>query len=81
MASVTSLDQDMRRLRMERVTPQAEEEVRAFIQASLKPDQVYPGKINEHQKIQDREIDNRLLVRLGQEGLFDFMGDGVALCR
>ncbi|KIN03719.1 hypothetical protein OIDMADRAFT_143228 [Oidiodendron maius Zn] len=81
MASVTSLDQDMRRLRMERVTPRAEEEVRAFIQASLKPDQVYPGKINEHQKIQDREIDNRLLVRLGQEGLFNFMGDGVALCR
>ena len=81
MTSVTSLDQDMRSRRMERVTLQAEEEVREFIQASLKPDQVYPGNINAQKRAKDREIDNRLLVRLGQEGLFDFMGDGVALCR
>lgn len=74
MASVTSLDQDMRRLRMDRVTPQAEEEVRTFIQASLEAD---PKAKNAS----EGEIDGRLLVRLGQEGLFDFLGDGVALCR
>lgn len=36
MASVSSLDQDMRRLRMERVTSEAENEVRTFIEQSLK---------------------------------------------
>jgi hypothetical protein len=78
MASVTSLDQDMRKLRMERVTPQAEEEVRAFIQASLKSD---PEEPNAQKRARDKEIDSELLVKLGQEGLFDFLGDGVALCR
>ena len=74
MASVTSLDQDMRRLRMDRVTPQAEEEVRTFIQSSLMADE-------RTKSAKDGEIDDGLLVRLGREGLFDFLGDGVALCR
>lgn len=78
MASVTSLDQDMRRLRMERVTPKAEEEVRNFIQTSLKDKLV---ENDTQTRAKNEEIDGRLLVRLGQEGLFDFLGDGVALCR
>lgn len=78
MASVTSLDQDMRRLRMERVTPKAEEELRSFIQTSLK---VRLDENDTQTRAKNEEIDGRLLVRLGQEGLFDFLGDGVALCR
>lgn len=78
MASVTSLDQDMRRLRMDRVTPQAEEEVRTFIQASLKTD---PQETNPQKRARDKEIDERLLMKIEKEGLFDFLGDGVALCR
>ncbi len=35
MASVTSLDNDMRKLRLDRYTPQAANEVRTFIQESL----------------------------------------------
>lgn len=35
MASVTSLDQDMRSLRMGRYTPQAANEVRAWIEETL----------------------------------------------
>jgi len=35
MASVTSLDQDMRRLRMDRYTPQAANEVRSWIEDTL----------------------------------------------
>jgi hypothetical protein len=35
MASVTSLDKDMRKLRMDRYTPQAANEVRSFIEESL----------------------------------------------
>ncbi|KAH8588356.1 hypothetical protein B0O99DRAFT_583143 [Bisporella sp. PMI_857] len=35
MASVTSLDKDMRKLRMDRYTPQAANEVRTFIEESL----------------------------------------------
>jgi hypothetical protein len=35
MASVTSLDQDMRRLRMDRYTPQAANEVRTWIEDTL----------------------------------------------
>ena len=35
MASVTSLDNDMRKLRLDRYTPQAANEVRAFIEESL----------------------------------------------
>jgi hypothetical protein len=87
MASVTSLDQDMRKLRMDRVTPQAEEEVRAFIQASLETVPVYlevKGETTEAlqlRKTRDRNLDPELLERLGQESLFDFLGDGVALCR
>lgn len=34
-ASVTSLDQDMRRLRMERYTPAAANEVRSWIEETL----------------------------------------------
>lgn len=35
MASVTSLDKDMRKLRMDRYTPAAANEVRTFIEESL----------------------------------------------
>jgi hypothetical protein len=35
MASVTSLDKDMRKLRLDRYTPQAASEVRTFIEDSL----------------------------------------------
>ncbi len=35
MASVTSLDKDMRKLRLERYTPAAANEVRTFIEESL----------------------------------------------
>ena len=35
MASVTSLDKDMRKLRMDRYTPQAEKETRTFIEDTL----------------------------------------------
>lgn len=35
MASVTSLDKDMRKLRMDRYTPAAANEVRSFIEESL----------------------------------------------
>lgn len=35
MASVTSLDKDMRKLRLDRYTPQAAQEVRSFIEESL----------------------------------------------
>jgi hypothetical protein len=35
MASVTSLDKDMRKLRLDRYTPQAANEVRTFIEESL----------------------------------------------
>jgi hypothetical protein len=35
MASVTSLDQDMRKLRMDRYTPKAANEVRGFIEDVL----------------------------------------------
>jgi hypothetical protein len=35
MASVTSLDKDMRKLRLDRYTPQAANEVRSFIEESL----------------------------------------------
>jgi hypothetical protein len=35
MASVTSLDKDLSRLRMEKYTPQAANEVRSFIEESL----------------------------------------------
>jgi hypothetical protein len=35
MASVTSLDQDMRRLRMDRYTPKAANEVRSWIEEVL----------------------------------------------
>jgi hypothetical protein len=73
MASVTSLDQDMRKLRMDRVTPQAENEVRNFIQASLKTEPEIAVK--------NRRIDNELLERLERENLFDFLVDGVGLCR
>jgi hypothetical protein len=91
----------MRRLRMERVTPQAEEEVRTFIRESLKTkDECKPSQeqssarermsaaerkkeeLADEQKIaQDREVDGTLLARISQEGLFDFLSDGVALCR
>lgn len=35
MASVSSLDQDMRRLRMDRYTPQAADEARNWIESTL----------------------------------------------
>jgi hypothetical protein len=35
MASVTSLDQDMKKLRLERYTPQAANEVRSWIEEAL----------------------------------------------
>jgi hypothetical protein len=35
MASVTSLDKDMRKLRLDRYTPQAANEVRTFVEESL----------------------------------------------
>jgi hypothetical protein len=73
MASVTSLDQDMRKLRMDRVTPQAENEVRNFIRASLKTEPEIA--------VRNKKIDNELLERLERESLFDFLSDGVGLCR
>ena len=73
MASVTSLDQDMRKLRMDRVTPQAENEVRNFILASLKTEPEIA--------VRNRKIDSELLERLERESLFDFLVDGVGLCR
>ncbi|KAH8820023.1 hypothetical protein F5884DRAFT_660376 [Xylogone sp. PMI_703] len=44
MASVTSLDKDMRKLRMERYTPQAANEVRAFIEDAL-GEKLPPGEL------------------------------------
>lgn len=35
MASVTSLDKDMRKLRLDRYTPQAANEVKTFVEESL----------------------------------------------
>lgn len=35
MASVTSLDQDMRKLRLDRYTPQAANEVKTWIESTL----------------------------------------------
>lgn len=35
MASVTSLDKDMRKLRLDRYTPQAANEVQSFVEDSL----------------------------------------------
>lgn len=74
MASVSSLDQDMRRLRMERVTPQAEEEVRTFVQSSLKAN-------SGEKSAKERQIDIELLARLERENLFDVLADGTVLCR
>ncbi|KAK2629900.1 hypothetical protein QTJ16_000720 [Diplocarpon rosae] len=44
MASVTSLDKDMRKLRLERYTPQAANEVRTFIEESL-GERLAPGDL------------------------------------
>ncbi|KAJ5035550.1 uncharacterized protein L3040_008016 [Drepanopeziza brunnea f. sp. 'multigermtubi'] len=44
MASVTSLDKDMRKLRLDRYTPQAANEVRAFIEESL-GERLAPGDL------------------------------------
>ncbi|CZT02365.1 related to calponin [Rhynchosporium graminicola] len=44
MASVTSLDKDMRKLRMDRYTPQAANEVRTFIEESL-GERLAPGDL------------------------------------
>lgn len=46
MASVTSLDKDMRKLRLDRYTPQAANEVRSFIEESL-GDRLPPGDLLE----------------------------------
>lgn len=44
MASVTSLDKDMRKLRLDRYTPQAANEVRSFIEESL-GERLAPGDL------------------------------------
>lgn len=44
MASVTSLDKDMRKLRLDRYTPQAANEVRTFIEDSL-GERLAPGDL------------------------------------
>jgi len=44
MASVSSLDQDMRKLRMSRYTPQAANEVRAWIEGTL-GEKLMPGDL------------------------------------
>ncbi|KAF4635827.1 hypothetical protein G7Y89_g2273 [Cudoniella acicularis] len=49
MASVTSLDKDMRKLRMDRYTPQAANEVRTFIEESL-GERLAPGDLLESLK-------------------------------
>lgn len=46
MASVSSLDQDMRRLRFDRYTPQAAEEARSWIEATL-GEKLQPGDLLE----------------------------------
>lgn len=46
MASVTSLDMDMRKLRLERYTPQAANEARAFIEGAL-GEKLPPGDLLE----------------------------------
>ena len=49
MASVTSLDKDMRKLRMDRYTPAAANEVRTFIEDSL-GEHLAPGDLLESLK-------------------------------
>ena len=49
MASVTSLDKDMRKLRMDRYTPAAANEVRTFIKDSL-GEHLAPGDLLESLK-------------------------------
>lgn len=44
MASVTSLDQDMRKLRLDRYTPEAANEVRSWIEDTL-GEQLAPGDL------------------------------------
>ncbi len=44
MASVTSLDKDMRKLRLDRYTPQAANEVRTYIEESL-GERLVPGDL------------------------------------
>lgn len=46
MASVSSLDQDMKKLRMDRYTPRAANEVRSWIEETL-GDQLPPGDLLE----------------------------------
>lgn len=58
MASVTSLDQDMKRLRMGRYTPQAANEVRSWIEDVL-GDRLPPGDLLDALK------DGTVLCRYG----------------
>lgn len=44
MASVSSLDQDMRKLRLDRYTPQAANEVRSWIEQTI-GEQLQPGDL------------------------------------
>jgi hypothetical protein len=44
MASVSSLDQDMRQLRLDRYTPQAADEVRSWIEQTI-GDRLAPGDL------------------------------------
>ena len=46
MASVSSLDQDMRKLRLERYTPGAAKEVREWIESTLR-ERLAPGDLME----------------------------------
>lgn len=46
MASVSSLDQDMRRLRLDRYTPAAANEIRKWIEETL-GDRLAPGDLME----------------------------------
>ena len=47
MASVSSLDQDMRKLRLERYTPSAANEVRDYIESILGERLAAPGDLME----------------------------------
>jgi hypothetical protein len=61
MASVTSLDSDMRKLRMDGNTAEARKEVRIFIEEAL----------GEPLGVEDED----------EKALFNYLKDGVALCK
>ena len=61
MASVSSLDQDMRKLRLGRYTPQAANEARTWIEETL-GDRLPPGDLLEALERLRGDLDRRLVA-------------------